>query len=152
MGPHKEHPHKIWSKSVQRFERRSWKTKKVHTDADDNDDGHRVIARVTLTRWVWLIKMCMITCSCNVCVYKDVYISYAYFRRENKIWMKLTLLSILFLQLSTQKASHRNILIHLRKMYFCLKAEIEISWIHIEVFVMAEQCGCWSLFEILFAK
>ena len=46
-----------WRKSVQRFERRSWKTRKVHADNDDNDyddDGHRVIARVTLTRWVWL--------------------------------------------------------------------------------------------------
>ena len=30
-------------------EERSLKTKKVHTD-DDKDDGHRVIARVTLTR------------------------------------------------------------------------------------------------------
>ena len=42
---------------MQQFERRSWKTKKVHADNDDDDnddDGHRVIARVTLTRWVWL--------------------------------------------------------------------------------------------------
>ena len=41
----------ISSKSVQRFES-SRKTKKVHADNnDDNDaDGHRVIARVTLTR------------------------------------------------------------------------------------------------------
>ena len=33
------------------------KTKKVYAAAaanDNNDDGHRVIARVTLTRWVWL--------------------------------------------------------------------------------------------------
>ena len=72
----------------------------------------------------------------------DVYKSYAYFCREMKILMKLTILSILSLQLSTQMTSNRNILIYLRKM--CL--------LHIRVFVMAEQCGCWSLFENFFAK
>ena len=45
----------IWSKSVQWFKRRNRKTKKVHADDNDNnEDGHRVIARVTLTHWVWL--------------------------------------------------------------------------------------------------
>ena len=53
-GPPKEHPLKIGSKSVQRFERRNRQTKKAHAD-DDNDNnegdgGHSVIARVTLTR------------------------------------------------------------------------------------------------------
>ena len=52
----REHPHKICSKSVQRFEIRSRKTKKVHADDDDDndddDDGHSLIARVTLTRRV----------------------------------------------------------------------------------------------------
>ena len=51
-SPPKEHPHNISSKSVKRFEGRSRKTKNVHADDDNNDvdDGHRVIARVTLTR------------------------------------------------------------------------------------------------------
>ena len=72
----------------------------------------------------------------------DVYESYAYFRREMKILMKLTTPSILSLQISTQMTSNRNILIYLRKM--CL--------LHIRVFVMTEECGCWSLFESFFAK
>ena len=49
-GPPKEHPHKIWSKSVQLF-KSSQKSLKVHANNnnDKNDDGHRVMARVTLT-------------------------------------------------------------------------------------------------------
>ena len=46
-GPPQEHSHKIWSKSVQRFERRSRKTKKVHADDDNDDDGHSLIASHT---------------------------------------------------------------------------------------------------------
>ena len=42
------HPHKMCSKSVQWFERRSRKTKKVNAVDTDDDNGHRVIARVTL--------------------------------------------------------------------------------------------------------
>ena len=39
---------------MQRFERRSRKTKKVHANDYNDDDGHSLIARVTLTHWVWL--------------------------------------------------------------------------------------------------
>ena len=55
-GPPKEHLHQIWGRSVQRFERRSRKTKKkVHGNYNnDDDDRHIVIGRVTLTHWVWL--------------------------------------------------------------------------------------------------
>ena len=41
----KEHPHIIWSKSVQLFERSKKKTKKVHNN--DNNLDHRVIANRT---------------------------------------------------------------------------------------------------------
>ena len=51
MGPLKEHPQKTWSKSVHWFKRRNRKSKKAHADANN---GHRAIARVTLTHWVWL--------------------------------------------------------------------------------------------------
>ena len=43
-GSLKEHPHKILNKSMQRFNRRSRKTKKVYAD-DEADNRHRVIAR-----------------------------------------------------------------------------------------------------------
>ena len=54
VGVHPRNIHtKFEAKSVQRFERRSRKTKKVHAEDNDNDNnddnGHSLIARVTLT-------------------------------------------------------------------------------------------------------
>ena len=87
-----------------------------------------------------------------LCVCMNVYKSYGYFHRELKIWMKLKLTTlrvyilILQLELSTQMASHGNILIYLNKMCFCLKVEREIHLIHIRVSIMQKQCDCWTLF------
>ena len=64
---------KIWSKYVQCFERETKRVKKVN----DKDEGHRVIAWVTLTHWVWLkIAACSVenvACAQISFVYLDRY-------------------------------------------------------------------------------